>query len=97
MSTIILEQIEPEILTTGEDLQPPEITPEPHEAEIVEQEFVPVTNEIVPTPPAPAPKKRGRPPKAKAEALPPIPKVKAAPKPKAVRKPRPQGCNELPH
>ena len=43
MSTIILEQIEPEILTTGEDLQPPEITPEPHEAEIVEQEFVPVT------------------------------------------------------
>ena len=63
MSTIILEQIEPEILTTGEDLQPPEITPEPHEAEIVEQEFVPVTNEIIPTPPTlPAPKKRARPP-----------------------------------
>ena len=83
MSTIILEQIEePE---EPEEPQPPEITPEPHEAE-----FVPVTNQIVPTPPpAPAPKKRGRPPKAKAEAPPPPPKVvKAAPKPKAVRKPK---------
>ena len=87
MSTIVLEQIEePE----EPELQPPEITPESHEAEILEQEFVPVTNEIVPTPPAPAPKKRGRPPKAKAEALPPPPKVKAAaPKPKAARKPKP--------
>jgi len=86
MSTIVLEQIEePE----EPELQPPEITPEPHEAEILEQEFVPVTNEIVPETPAPAPKKRGRPPKAKAEAPPPIPKVKAAPKPKAVRKPKP--------
>ena len=37
----------------------------------------------------PAPKKRGRPPKAKAEAPPPPPKVKAAPKPKAARKPKP--------
>ena len=88
MSTIVLEQIEePE---GPEELQPPEITPEPHKAEILEQEFVPVTNEIVPTPPAPAAKKRGRPPKAKAEAPPPpIPKVKPAPKPKAVRKPKP--------
>ena len=88
MSTIVLEQIEePE---EPEELQPPEITPEPREAEIVEQESVPVTNEIVPTPPAPAPKKRGRPPKAKAEAPPPPPKVvKAAPKPKAARKPKP--------
>ena len=78
MSTIVLEQIEePEEIT-------PEITPEPHEAEIV-----PVTNEIVPAPPAPAPKKRGRPPKAKAEAPPPAPKVKAAPKPKPARKPKP--------
>ena len=87
MSTIVLEQIEePE---EPEELQPPEITPEPREAEIVEQESVPVTNEIVPTPPAPAPKKRGRPPKAKAEAPPPTPKVKvAAPKPKA-RKTKP--------
>ena len=80
MSTIVREQIE-----EPEEPQPPDITPEPHEAE-----FVPVTNEIVPTPPAPAPKKRGRPPKAKAEAPPPpIPKVKAAPKPKAARKPKP--------
>ena len=88
MSTIVLEQIEePE---EPEELQPPEITPEPREAEIVEQESVPDTNEIVPTPPAPAPKKRGRPPKAKAEAPPPPPKVvKAAPKPKAARKPKP--------
>ena len=88
MSTIVLEQIEePE---KPEELQPPEITPEPHEAEILEQEFVPVTNEIVPAPPpAPAPQKRGRPPKAKAEAPPPAPKVKAAPKPKAARKPKP--------
>ena len=86
MSTIVLEQIEePE----EPELQPPEITPEPHEAEILEQEFVPVTNEIVPTPPAPALKKRGRPPKAKVEAPPPAPKVKAAPKPKAARKPKP--------
>ena len=38
---------------------------------------------------APAPKKRGRPPKAKAEAPPPALKVRAAPKPKAVRKPKP--------
>ena len=58
---------------------PPEPTPEAPEAP--------------PAPPepaaAPAPKKRGRPPKAKAEAPPPAPKVKAAPKPKAVRKPKP--------
>ena len=37
---------------------------------------------------APAPKKRGRPPKARVEAPPPAPKVKA-PRPKAVRKPKP--------
>ena len=83
MSTIVLEQIEEP--DKPEEPQPPEITPEPHEAE-----FVPVTNEIVPaTPTLPAPKKRGKPPKAKAEAPPPAPKVKAAPKPKAVRKPKP--------
>ena len=89
MSTIVLEQIEepeqqlPNEPDPKEEIQPPEITPEPIEAEVVEQE-------IVPTPPlAPAPKKRGRPPKAKAEAPPPPPKVKAAPKPKAVRKPKP--------
>ena len=83
----MLEQIEePE---QPEEPQPPEITPEPNDTEVAEQEFVPVTNEIVPAPPANAPKKRGRPPKAKAEVPPPAPKVKAAPKPKAVRKPKP--------
>ena len=89
MSTIVLEQIEnPEEQLPNEpdprgEPQPPEITPEPIEAEVVEQE-------IVPTPPAPAPKKRGRPPKAKAEAPPPPPKVvKATPKLKAARKPKP--------
>ena len=86
----MLEQIEepeeqlPNEPDPREESQPPEITPEPHEAEIVE-------HEIVPTPPAaPAPKKRGRPAKAKAEAPPPAPKVvKAAPKPKAARKSKP--------
>ena len=88
MSTIVLEQIEepeeqlPNEPDSREEPQPPEITPEPHEAEIVE-------HEIVPTPPAPAPEKRGRSPKAKAEVPPPAPKVKAAPKPKAARKPKP--------
>ena len=89
MSTIVLEQIEepeeqlPNEPDPREEPQPPEITPEPHEAEIVEQE-------IDPTPAStPAAKKRGRPPKAKAEVPPPAPKVKAAPKPKAVRRPKP--------
>ena len=88
MSTIVLEQIEepeqqlPNEPDPREEIQPPEITPEPNEAEVVEQEIVPTP------PPAPAPKKRGRPPKAKAEAPPPAPRVKAAPKPKA-RKPKP--------
>ena len=89
MSTIVLEQIEnpeeqlPNEPDPKEEIQPPEITPEPIEAEVVEQE-------IVSTPPAPAPKKRGRPPKAKVEAPPPAPKVKvAAPKPKVARKPKP--------
>ena len=86
MSTIILEQIEPEIQ------EPEQIVPEEPDlpGESVEQEAVPSVPEPTPTEtPAPAPKKRGRPPKAKAEAPPPIPKVKAAPKPKAVRKPKP--------
>ena len=92
MSTIVLEQIEepagpeeqlPHESDPREEIQPPEITPEPNDTELVEQE-------VVPTPPAPAPKKRGRPPKAKAEAPPPAPKVKAAaPKPKVARKPKP--------
>ena len=90
MSTILLEQIETDIPTTGKEpdpryeLQPPETTPEPNEAEFVEHsqvEIVPFTANIVPTPPAlPAPKKRGRPPKAKAEAQPPPPRVMKAAK-----------------
>ena len=83
MSTIVLEQIEPEIPEEPEQIVPEE----PDLPGWLEQEVVPE-----PTPietPAPAPKKRGRPPKAKAEAPPPAPKVKAAPKPKAVRKPKP--------
>ena len=89
MSTTVLEQIEepeqqlPNDPDPREEIQPPEITPEPNEAEVVEQEIVPTP------PPALAPKKRGRPPKAKAEAPPPAPKVKAAPKPKVARKPKP--------
>ena len=83
MSTIILEQIEPEIPE-----EPEQVTEEPDQPdESLDQEVV-----AEPTPtetPAPAPKKRGRPPKAKAEAPLPIPKVKAVPKPKAVRKPKP--------
>jgi hypothetical protein len=74
MSTIILEQIEPEI---------PEEPDQPGES--LEQEAVPSVPEPTPTEtPAPAPKKRGRPPKAKVEAPPPIPKAKApkAPKPR---------------
>ena len=86
MSTIVLEQIEPEIPEEPEQIVPEE----PDLPESLEQEVVPSVPEPTPTEtPAPAPKKRGRPPKAKAEAPPPIPKVKAAPKPKAVRKPKP--------
>jgi len=88
MSTIVLEQIEPEIPE-----EPEQIVPEEPDlpGESLEQEAVPSVPEPTPTETlAPAPKKRGRPPKAKAEAPPPpIPKVKAAPKPKAVRKPKP--------
>ena len=91
MSTIILEQIEPEIQEPIEQI----VSEEPDlPGESVEQEAVPSVPSVPePTPtetPAPAPKKRGRPPKAKAEAPPPpAPKVKAAPKPKAARKPKP--------
>ena len=86
MSTIVLEQIEPEI---PEEQIVPEEPDLPDES--LGQEAVPSVPEPTPTETlAPAPKKRGRPPKAKAEAPPPpIPKVKPAPKPKAVRKPKP--------
>ena len=83
MSTIILEQIEPTIPEEQESIE--QIVPEEPDLpdESLEQEIVPTP------PPAPAAKKRGRPPKVKAEVPPPAPKVKAAPKPKAVRKPKP--------
>ena len=87
MSTIILEQIEPEI----QEPEPIEqiVPEEPDLPESLEQEVVPSVPEPTPTETLPAPKKRGRPPKAKVEAPPPAPKVKAAaPKPKA-RKPKP--------
>ena len=85
MSTIVLEQIEPEIPEEPEQVTEPDLP-----GESVEQEAVLSVPEPTPTEtPAPAPKKRGRPPKAKAEAPPPAPKVKAAPKPKAMRKPKP--------
>ena len=89
MSTIVLEQIEPEIPEEPEQIVPEELD----QPESLEQEGVPSVPEPTQAPtetPAPAPKKRGRPPKAKAEAPPPPPKVvKAAPKPKAARKPKP--------
>ena len=89
MSTIILEQIEPEIPEEPEQIVPEE----PDQPESLEQEAVPSVPEPTQAPtetPAPAPKKRGRPPKAKAEAQPPPPKiVKPAPKLKAARKPKP--------
>ena len=80
MWTIVLEQI----------LEP---APEPNKVEQdivpVNGEIDPVTGESVPTP-ASAPKKRGRPPKAKVKAAPPAPTaVKAALKPKAARRPKP--------
>ena len=86
---VVLENInsEPEITESAEPqaVEMVEAPPEPQEPAIAE-EFVPAPE---PTPPAaPAPKKRGRPPKARVEAPPPAPKVKA-PKPKAVRKPKP--------
>jgi len=85
MSTILLEQIEPEIPE-----EPEQVTEPDQPGESLEQEAVPSVPEPTPTETLPAPKKRGRPPKAKVEAPPPAPKVKvAAPKPKVARKPKP--------
>ena len=82
---VVLENInsEPEI---PESAEPEAVEAPPEPQELADAEPVPA-----PEPPAalPAPKKRGRPPKAKVEAPPPAPKVKAAPKPKAARKPKP--------
>ena len=80
MSTTMLEKLEADIPTTGEE--PEQIVPE-------EQEVVSEPTQAPTETPTPATQKRGRQPKAKAEAPPPAPKVKAAPKPKAARKPKP--------
>ena len=82
---VVLENInaEPEVVEVAEA---PE-SQEPVDAEELPEALEPTPAHPEPTA-APAPKKRGRPPKAKAEAPPPAPKVRAAPKPKAVRKPR---------
>ena len=104
MPEIVLEKIEESVMEAVPDPPEPSEPPEPVVEEtlpepILEQE------EHVPEPPVlirqntqvpemlePAPKKRGRPPKAKAEAPPPAhDKVKAVPKPKpkAIRKKAP--------
>ena len=91
---VVLENInrEPEIPESAEP-EAVEMVDAPLELQepAIAEEFVPA---LEPTPPAaPAPKKRGRPPKVRVEAPPPAPKVKAAPKPKAVRKPKPPVVN----
>ena len=87
---VVLENInrEPEIPESAEP-EAVEMVDAPLELQepVIAEEFVPALEPTLPA--TPAPKKRGRPPKAKAEALPPAPKVRAAPKPKAVRKPKP--------
>ena len=72
-----------------------EAEPEPQEPADAVELAAPFEAEPPEAPPAapepaaaPAPKKRGRPPKARVEAPPPAPKARAAPKPKTVRKPR---------
>ena len=95
MPEIVLEKIEEVVMEEAAAIPEPEpvveeeaTIPEP----ILEEEYVPEPpglirqNTQVPEMLEPAPKKRGRPPKAKAQAPP--PKVKAAPKPKATRAPK---------
>ena len=90
--SVVLERLD----TSFEE---PEV-PEPVEAEApVEAAEVPaVEAAVVPEPPTPDPKKRGRPPKAKAAppGLPPIPKAKpkAKPKVKAPKAPKPPSSEE---
>ena len=99
MPEIVLEKIEEPVMEEAvpEPPEPPEpveqvpedVTPEP----ILEEELIPEPpvlirqNTQVPEMLEPAPKKRGRPPKAKAEA-PPKP-VKPAPKPKPAARKKP--------
>ena len=94
---IVLENInaEPEVVETPEPQEPADALElaAPFEPTAKPPEPTPEALEPTPAAPepaaAPAPKKRCRPPNAKAEAPPPAPKIKAAPKPKAVRKPKP--------
>ena len=96
MPEIVLEKIEEVVMEEAAAIPEPEpvveeeaTIPEP----ILEEEHTPEPpvlirqNTQVPEMLEPAPKKRGRPPKAKAEATP--PKVKAAPKPRATRAKKP--------
>ena len=100
MPEIVSEKIEEPVMEAAPEPPEPsepvveETAPEP----ILEEEYVPEPpglirqNTQVPEMLEPAPKKRGRPPKAKAEAPPPAhDKVKAVPKPKpkAIRKKAP--------
>ena len=91
MPEIILEKVEEPVMeeeaAPAEPVEqvPEEVTPEP----ILEEEHTPEPPvPEVPTVPEPVPKKRGRPPKAKAEA-PPLKPPKPAPKPKATRAKKP--------
>ena len=86
MSTIMLEKLEADIPEEPVDI-PEEILEPDQPEESLDQEVVREPTQAPTETPASAPKKRGRPPKAKAEAPPQAPKVKAAPKPKATRKP----------
>ena len=90
---IVLEKIDEVAMEEAAAVTEPEPVVEEAQPEpILEEEHVPEPpvlarqNTQVPEMLEPAPKKRGRPPKAKAEAPP--PKVKAAPKPKATRAPK---------
>ena len=89
---VVLENItNPEIPESAEPDVVAVDAPEPQEPADAESPAAPEPpappepTPAAPEPAAPAPKKRGRPPKVKAEA-PPAPRP--APKPKAVRKPR---------
>ena len=99
MPEIVLEQIEEVVMEEAAAIPEPEpVVEETPPEPILEEEYVPeppglirqqtqVAEPMV-VPENPAPKKRGRPPKAKAEAPPP-PKVKPVAKPKATRKKAP--------
>lgn len=91
---VVLENInsEPAVVEAVEAPEPQE--PADAESPAAPEPPEPTPEALEPTPAAPepaaapAPKKRGRPPKARAEAPPPAKQAKAAPKPKAARKPR---------